>query len=60
LEAIKEISEAFKKNEAASLKNGVEIAKRLSVYYNQEINKFLLGDIELLLRIFNNITKIQR
>lgn len=60
LAAVKEIGDSFKKNEAGSLKNGVEIAKKLSVYYAQPLNPVLLGDIEMILRIMNNITKIQR
>ncbi len=57
---VKEIAEEFKKNEAGSLKNGVEIAKKLSIYYAQPLNPVLLGDLEMILRIMNNITKIQR
>lgn len=57
---IREVSESFKKNEIASLKNGVEIAKKLQAYYAQPLNQVFLGDVEMILHIFNNIMKIQR
>lgn len=59
LETVKEIYETFKKTDF-NLKNGVEIAKKLGLIYHQELNPIFLGDIEITLRIMNNIVKIQR
>jgi hypothetical protein len=38
----------------------MEIAKKLGTLYNQELDPIFLGDIEIILRIMNNIVKIQR
>lgn len=38
----------------------MEIAKKLSGLYNQELDPIFLGDIEIILRIMNSIVKIQR
>lgn len=38
----------------------MEIAKKISVFYAQPLNPVFLGDLEMILRILNNIMKIQR
>ena len=53
------MNDLFKKNDF-SFKNGGEIAKKLSIIYSQDLNPFFLGDLEVILRIMNNVIKIQR
>lgn len=49
----------MKKNDF-SFKNGVDIAKKLGILYAQELDPLFLGEIEIILRIMNNVVKIQR